>query len=319
MRHFIVALPQNRSYQEAAEAFRKHLLTLGHSPHGAKTKYHFLLEFFCRLERSGIHQLDQVQPADIASHYEYLKTRPNKKTGQPLGLKTCYSALRAIQLFFTQLQSEGRLIKNPASAIKVPYPKRDQEHKRVVLSQEETSALYRFCVSPQERATLSLAYGCGLRCGELVAVNVDDIRFRERILIVPKGKGNKRRVVPLSLGVLDDLAGYLFKERPSLTKGRYHRPGENALMLNKVGRRMQKWTFNHRLKEIIERTENQAIIEKQITLHHLRHSIATHLLERGMPVEQVRTFLGHSQLETTQIYTHISRQHLKSLKRQEWN
>jgi len=319
MRHFIVALPQGRSYREAAEAFRKHLLTLGHSPHGAKTKYHVLLEFFCRLECQGHSQIETIQAKDLGDYYEYLKKRPNKKTGAPLGLKTCYSALRAIQLFFTHLQSEGRLIKNPASAIRVPYPKQDQESKRVTLSQEEIKELYRFTVNQQERAILGLAYGCGLRCGELVAVNMGDIRFRERILIVPKGKGGKRRVVPLSLGVLDDLTGYLFKERPALTKGRYHLPGENALMLNQVGRRMQKWTFNHRLKEIIKRTENKTLIEKQITLHHLRHSIATHLLERGMPVEQVRTFLGHSQLETTQIYTHITRKHLKSLKRQEWN
>ncbi len=319
MRHFIVDLPKNHSYRKAAEAYRKHLLTLGHSSHGAKTKYHYLLEFFCQMECQGTHEISKIRSADIVRFYDYLKQRPNKKTGEPLGLKTCYSSMRAIQLFFAQLQSEGSIIKNPASSIKLPYPKGETEHKRQILTQEEIVELYRFTVNYQERAMLGLAYGCGLRCGELVAVNVDDVKFRERVLVVPRGKGNKRRVVPLSKGVISSLSGYLFRERPELTKGRWYRAGERAFMLNKVGRRMQKWTFNHRLKALIIRTGNQAIEQKQITIHHLRHSIATHLLERGMPVEQVRAFLGHSQLETTQIYTRISRQHLKSLKRQEWN
>ena len=76
---------------------------------------------------------------------------------------------------------------------------------------------------------------------------------------------------------------------------------------------MQKGTYNKHLKILVERTENEAIKEKQITIHNLRHSIATHLLEQGVPVEQVRMFLGHSQLETTQIYTHISRKQLENL------
>ena len=142
-----------------------------------------------------------------------------------------------------------------------------------------------------------------------------NIRLREKILIVPQGKGNKRRVVPMSSGVVKDLADYHYNERKALTGERNYKPGENAFMLNKTGRRMQKWTFNGRLKEIIERTGNEAIKEKQITTHNLRHSIATHLLEQGMPVEQVRAFLGHSQLETTQLYTRVSDRQIKDLMR----
>ena len=123
MRHFIVALPKNHSYRKAAEAYRKHLLTLGHSSHGAKTKYHYLLEFFCQMECRGHSQIETIQSTHIVGFYNYLKQRPSKKTGEPLGLKTCYSSMRAIQLFFAQLQSEGSIIKNPASSIKFPYPK----------------------------------------------------------------------------------------------------------------------------------------------------------------------------------------------------
>ena len=315
MRHFIVALPKNHSYRKAAEAYRKHLLTLGHSSHGAKTKYHYLLEFFCQMECQGHSQIETIQSTHIVGFYNYLKQRPSKKTGEPLGLKTCYSSMRAIQLFFARLQSEGFLKTNPASSIKFPYPKGETEHKRQILTQSEIKELYNHAINYQEKAILSLAYGCGLRVGELVGCNMADIKFRERVLVVPKGKGNKRRVVPLSSGVINDLSDYFFKERNKLTKGRDYKKNEPAFMLHSRGGRMQKGTYNKRLKALIIRTGNEAIEQKQITIHNLRHSIATHLLEQGVPVERVREFLGHSQLETTQVYTHINRKHLKNLKR----
>lgn len=154
--------------------------------------------------------------------------------------------------------------------------------------------------------------GCGLRAGEMERCNVEDIRLRDRLLIVPRGKGLKRRVVPMSAGVAEDLRGYYYGERESLVKGR-HQSVQKAFMLHDRGGRMRKYTYNKRLKRLIERSGSELIRNKQITIHSLRHSIATHLIERGIPVEQVRQFLGHSQLETTQIYTHISRKVLQKL------
>ena len=111
----------------------------------------------------------------------------------------------------------------------------------------------------------------------------------------------------------NNLADYYYNEREELAKGRDYKPGENAFMLHSRGGRMQKWTYNYILKELIKRCGNETLQEKQITIHTLRHSIATHLIEQGIPVEQVRMFLGHSQLETTQVYTHISKEILKKL------
>jgi len=318
MRRFIVEV-KGQSYLEESEHYHKHLLTLGHSKHGARTKYHYLLEFFTWLEKVGIHEIKKIQTKQLSDFYKQQTQRANKVTGEPLGLKTCFGYMRAIQLFFAKQQAEGTIKINPASTIKFPYPKQTEEHKREILSQEEIKELYRFTVNYQEKAILSLAYGCGLRVGELVNCNMADIRFRERIVIVPKGKGNKRRVVPLSSGVISDLSDYFFKERSKLTNGRDYKKNEQAFMLHSRGGRMMKGTYNKRLRQLIIRTGNEKIEQKQITIHNLRHSIATHLLEQGIPVEQVREFLGHSQLETTQIYTHINRQHLKNLKRESWN
>ena len=173
------------------------------------------------------------------------------------------------------------------------------------------------CETAQERAILSLSYGCGLRVSELEKCNIEDVKLREKILIVPKGKGLKRRVVPMSSGVVKDLSDYYYEERAHVTNGRNYRPGLRAFMLHSRGGRMNKWTYNQNLKKIVERmaeqTGDQSILTQQITIHHLRHSIASHLIEQGVIIEQVRLFLGHSQLETTQLYTHISQSQLKKL------
>jgi len=319
MSRFIVEVPKGYHYQTEAESFKIHLLTLGHKLHGAKANHRLLLLFFCWLEQIGIHQVNQIQPKQINDYYNHLKNRPNKRTGDKLSLRTLLHHIRAIQLFFAKQQSQGSLKTNPASTIKLPSPKQTQEHKREVLTQQEIKELYRFAINYEEKAILSLAYGCGLRVSELVTCNMSDIRFREKIIVVPKGKGNKRRVVPLSSGVITDLSNYFFKERSKHTKGRDYKKNETAFMLHSRGGRMKYYTYNKRLKQIIIRTANQGIEQKQISIHNLRHSIATHLLEQGIPVEQVRVFLGHSQLETTQVYTHINRKQLQNLKREGWN
>ena len=256
-------------------------------------------------------EITKVTTRQINQYYGYISERPSKKDGGILSQKTTHGHMRNVRDLFEMLLNEGQIKSNPTGTLKFPYPQQTKE--RTVLTQVEITALYKATETARERAVLSLAYGCGLRVGELEKCNIKDIRLREKILIVPNGKGSKRRVVPISSGVVKDLSDYHYNEREALTKGRDFNPRDNAFMLHSRGGRMNKWTYNKHLKRIIKRTDNQAIKDKEITIHNLRHSIATHLLEQGMPVEQVRLFLGHSQLETTQIYTHISREQLKEL------
>jgi integrase/recombinase XerD len=301
----------NQEYQKLAESFYRYILRLGYNPKGCKSRYNYLCEFLHWLEQKGLLEITKITAQEISNYYNYISERPSKKDGGILSQKTTHSHMRIIRDLFIMLQKEGKIKINPCSTLKFPYPRSTEE--RTVLDQEEIKQLYKVSETAQEKAILSLAYGCGLRVGELTNCNIEDIRLREKILIVPKGKGNKRRVVPISSGVVKDLADYYYKEREALTKGRDYKPTESAFMLHSRGGRMRKGTYNKYLKRIIERTQNQAIKDKQITIHNLRHSIATHLLEQGIPVEQVRLFLGHSQLETTQIYTHISRKQIEKL------
>ena len=307
----------NEDYRNLAESFYKYLLRLGYNPKTSKSRYNYLCEFLNWLEQKGLLEITQITALEVTNYYGYISERPSKKDGGILSQKTTHSHMRIIRDLFIMLQNESepdgqpKVKINPCSTLKFPYPKAREE--RTVLDQEEIKQLYKVTETAQERAILSLAYGCGLRVGELVNCNIEDIRLREKIIIIPKGKGNKRRVVPLSNGVVKDLADYYYNERENLTKGRDYNQKESAFMLHSRGGRMRKHTYNKYLKIIIKRTQNQDIKDKQITIHNLRHSIATHLLEQGIPVEQVRLFLGHSQLETTQIYTHISRKQLDNL------
>ena len=298
-------------YQKLAESFYQYQKRLGYVANSYKARFNYLNEFLQWLEQQGMLDITQIQAPDINRYYSYISSRPSKKDGGALSQKTTHSHMRIIRDLFEMLLRNGEIPINPCSTLNFPYPKISEE--RTVLDQDEIKQLYQATETVQERAILSLAYGCGLRVGELVKCNVEDIRLREKILIVPQGKGNKRRVVPMSSGVAKDLANYYYNERDELTKGRDFKPNQNAFMLHSRGGRMQKDTYNKHLKALIERTGNLELKEKQITVHSLRHSIATHLLEQGIAVEQVRMFLGHSQLETTQIYTHISKEQLKEL------
>lgn len=298
-------------YQKLAESFYQYQKRLGYVENSYKARFNYLNEFLQWLEQQGMLDIAQIQAPEINRYYSYISSRPSKKDGGALSQKTTHSHMRIIRDLFEMLLRSGQIQTNPCSTLNFPYPRTTEE--RTVLDQDEIKQLYQATETAQEQAILSLAYGCGLRVGELVKCNIEDIRLREKILIVPQGKGNKRRVVPMSSGVAKDLANYYYNERDGLTKGRDYKPNQNAFMLHSRGGRMQKDTYNKHLKALIERIGNLELREKQITIHSLRHSIATHLLEQGIAVEQVRMFLGHSQLETTQIYTHISKEQLKEL------
>jgi len=300
--------PKTADYKSLLNDFKKHISILGYSKNGQDVKAANISEFLQWLEQEGQHQIKQVTPQQITAHYEYLKQRPHKTQAGVLSLKTITHHIRSIRQFFAFLQESGQIVTNPMSTLKFHYPQ-ETPGQRTVLTQAEIRQLYQATETLQEKAILSLGYGCGLRAMELVAVNMEDLFLRENHLIVPKGKGNKKRVVPLSPGVRNDLEDYIENERDLYLSNE----AEPALLLNIKGSRLRKYTCRKILTKLIERTGNKAIIEKAISIHNLRHSIATHLLEQGAAVEQVRNFLGHAHLETTEIYTRINQNQLKEL------
>lgn len=167
---------------------------------------------------------------------------------------------------------------------------------RNILTVEQIKTVYQNCENHQERALLSVAYGCGLRRSEIEALDIQDIQLLTGLLIVRCGKNSKRREVPMSNPVMEYI-------RPYLTQERYHLPtGDGALFVNVKAERISGDRLNAMLKRIIERTGQYELIKSDITLHCLRHSIEFHLAENNASIEFIRHFLGHSEINTTYLY-----------------
>lgn len=299
-------LINSRTYTELSGNYHQHLTIIGHSVQGALIKYRYLLKFLKHLESEGVIKIEETQAHHITAWHTKIKTEINPQTGNHKSPKTLCNMMHSLELFYLFLQDTGQLTNNPFSSLKFTWPK--EYNPRTVLTPEEIQQLYNISNNFTQRAILSLGYGCGLRVSEIVALNVEDIKLREQIVIVKQGKGNKRRVIPMSNKVKEDLYNYYYYERPATLA-----LPQIAFILHSQGGRMKKYTYNKLLKILVERTENETIKQKQISMHTLRHSIATHLLEQGMSLEQVREFLGHAEIETTQIYTHISQRQLNKL------
>lgn len=268
------------------QGFRAHLERLGYSQSTVLMLPNCLHEFLRFTSKST----REITPKDINNYYKYLETRPNKRRPGGLSESMINHHIFSLKLFFSYQMEIGFLSENPISGMTF---KRPESKPRDILTLAEIHQVYDVAKTAKERAILGLFYGCGLRRNEGEELDFRDISFKKQILYVRSGKGGKRRAVPMSERVKKDLYNYLEKSRGSSL--------ELALILNRNGQRMSGESFNRTLKKLIERTD----IQKVITLHSLRHSIATHLLESGLSIEKVRDFLGHKHLESTQIYTRI--------------
>lgn len=286
------------------EQFKTHLERLGYSKSSQSMLPACVTEFLGCLEEKGIQNLHEIAPQHITDHYDYLTQRPNRRKPGGLSSRMITHHLYAIRLFLNYQEQTGVIAENPISGLYFPKP---ESKEREILTVEEIKHLYDTCETLREKAIIGLFYGCGLRRSEGMALNVKDISFSSSLLYVREGKGNKRRVVPINEKVKDDLKNYLYNER-------FAGEGETSFITNSIGKRANGNSVNLAFKKIVaggfplsgER-------EGGFSLHNLRHSIATHLLENGLSVEYVRDFLGHKHLEATQIYTRISKKRLSEL------
>jgi integrase/recombinase XerD len=298
---------QSRYFRELLTGYARHLERVGYNPFTIKMLPSFVREFFHRLEQIGIKSLEEVTPQIINNHYRYLKERPCKGRAGTLSESMLHGHLWAIRIMFSFLQAEGRIDADPFSLLSFPAPKKQQ---REILTREEIEKLYQACETSLDRAILGLFYGCGLRKSEAQALNIKDISFRSRLLYVRSGKGKRRRVVPVTGTVTGDLKKYYHVERVRMLRKSSDPDREKAFILNSHGERMLGQSFWRKLRYLVLKAgiENPG----RITLHSLRHSIATHLLGSGLSVEQVRDFLGHTNIESTQVYTRINNEELKN-------
>jgi len=200
----------------------------------------------------------------------------------------------AWRVFFAWLESIEAIYVNPLTGLDFPRPFSPKRH---ALLQEEIQKLYAASEQPRDKAILGLFYACGLRRSEGVALNNRDIDYTNGKLIVREGKFDKRREIPLHPKIISHFREYRDSQRIQLIGNTYSEDAA-AFLINNYSLRMTGNAANDRVKYLAEKAE----LQKSISLHHLRHSVATHLKENGMKMEQIKEYLGHSSLDVTQGY-----------------
>jgi len=302
MEKFIV---YSKEYRHSYAHFVHYLQAIGYSPASCATFKPSIKEFLGWLERNEIRVISQVKEDDIQNFYSYHQERAGITTGIALSESRISITMYVLKIFFQHLQDIDQLDVNPMSNLE--YTASYKRTRENLVSREDIEKLYHECESVKQRAILGIIYGCGLRRQEAVRLNAKDIHFRTGMLYVRQGKGGRKRTIPLSKTVSTDLKDYYHHQRPS--ELRYGKGNPEAFMLNKFGTRMQGETYLEEIKRLIRKAK----LDSQITLHHFRHAIATHLLESGMKTEHVKDFLGHQSIVTTQTYTHITIAQLKKI------
>lgn len=251
------------------------------------------------LEKRGCAEPSAVRPVDVADFLAHLKERG-------LAPRSRARALSAVRMFHRFLLVEGYAEVNPTSIIEAP---KTLAKLPQVLTGREVEALLAAPVSDalqdvRDRAMLEILYATGLRVSELVGLGVRDVNVVAGYLMA-FGKGGKERLVPMGESACAAVSRYLVEARPVMD-----RSGDNVyLFLTRLGDRMTRQAFWN----IIKKRALEAGIRKTISPHTLRHSFATHLLENGADLRSVQAMLGHADLATTQIYTHVTRERLKRI------
>ena len=225
---------------------------------------------------------------------------------QGLSARSAARQLAALRHFFQFLVKEGRLATDPAHEVEAPHlshslPKylNFQEVEALLAQPDSTTPM-----GLRDRAMLELLYATGMRVSELLSVRWED--FEPNLGIVRcVGKGNKERLIPVGKSALSAIESYLGRGRDALAK----RSGVPYLFLNQRGGQLSRVGF----WKILSAYGRRAGIRVSLTPHLLRHSFATHLLERGADLRSIQTMLGHSDISTTQIYTHVLKERLRQV------
>ncbi|MDR7417133.1 MAG: site-specific tyrosine recombinase XerD [Armatimonadota bacterium] len=280
------------------DAFLDHLrLEVGCSPHTCAAYRTDLVDFARFVRARGVTDLRAVSRAEVTLYLFSLRHRRMS----PATVARRLSALRTLYRFLVQ---EGEANTDPTEDVRGPRRRRPLPK---VLSREEVARLLTqpSARSPEglrDRAILELLYASGLRVAELVGLEVGDVDLEAELVRVT-GKGRRPRVVPVGSYAVRALEAYLNLGRPALLRGRQTR----ALFVNRAGRPLSR----QGVWGMLRRYARLAGIASPVSPHVLRHSFATHLLEGGADLRAVQELLGHASIATTQIYTHVTREHLR--------
>jgi len=307
-------------FKQLETSFINWLQTLNYSAETIKTRKRNVKEFLLYLERCQINTIETITDYKAKRFKRYLKRRENKLYGSGLMNASINVGISSVNKLFEYLQQMGRPTPENLEYVEERYKPRsiltlteinqlyETTHQTHHFANAETKAKQE-AISQRDRAMLSIYYGCGLRKSEGTSLTISDILTERKLIHVRKGKGSKERYVPVTENNLKHITEYLQNGRNLLLAGnesaRLLSEVEASFFINQYGQPCSDQALSARLDRLVKNSNNSVLQAKKPSLHTLRHSIATHLLQQGMEIEMIQKFLGHSSLESTQIYTHI--------------
>jgi integrase/recombinase XerD len=253
------------------------------------------------MERNGLQSLQEITPGHVISYL-------TEKRREGLAANSLNRGLAAVRSFYRFLLSEKMIESSPLANIALA---KVGVHLPDILSRDEMD---RILEQPdkgtksalRDKAMLELLYATGLRVSELISLHMSNINWQVGYLVT-MGKGSKERVVPIGKSAYDCLYRYVQEARPAFLE----RHPSDALFLNKSGNPFTRQGF----WKLVKKYAAQAGLQKKVHPHTFRHSFATHLMEGGADLRSLQMMLGHADIATTQIYTHITREELKEIHR----
>lgn len=274
----------NSESKDAIIRFEKWLLSKRYSKSTIKTYCDALRVFFTFHKAIAIQHITMQHI--IQFNTEYI-------IGRGLSISYQNQFVNALKLFYLIIRNTNIIIEN------IARPRREHRLPNV-LSKEEVKMLLNTIRNLKHRTMLCLLYSCGLRSGELLNLQPTHIDSKRNIILIKQSKGKKDRIVPLSPKILEMLREYY----------RYYKPKTYLFEGQNIGEQYDSRSLQLVLKQAVKK----AGIQKPVTLHWLRHSYATHLLESGTDLRYIQELLGHNSSRTTEIYTHVSTKNIQQIK-----
>ncbi len=307
--------------EQLKNAYLQHMQLKNYSPFTIRQNEQYLRLFLQFLRGQGITELKQVKPETLEGYKKYLFLY-QKKNSESLSSTTITGRLIQVKLFFRFLIKKGYIFSNPAENWQMP--RETKSLPRGIMTVKEINTILkqpdlRTLLGYRDRTILEILYSTGIRAGELTRLKISDIDFEKQLLRITRGKGEKDRFVPLNNPTCRFLNRYLAKIRPQLAQcprpcghnwRERSKTGEGVLFLTSYGGALtRQW-----LAVTVKKHLKQAGITKEVApCHSFRHSVATHLLEDGMDIRYVQAFLGHENIQTTQVYTHVEKEKLREM------
>lgn len=297
---------RSSEYIVLLQSFTEWLQLLNYSPLSVPALTRSVHEFLFFQELNNKPSLQQLVASDANSFIELLQTQTGQRTNKPLSNGHINKQIQSLKLFSKYIRQSGK------SDVGFNLHRLDERRSKPIwLTKQEIQQLYEAIpdtvLGVRDKAMLAVYYGCGLRLNEGASLELDDIDSTKKVLHVRKGKHYKERFVPIAEKNFEELKLYIDYARRQLLQNKKH---DYFFVDANKGHPMQRQSLYIRIKALARKAK----LKKKIGTHTLRHSIATHLLQSGMKLERIQQFLGHADLDSTQIYTHLVNEEALNIK-----